>query len=115
MSEKVALVTGGIGGIGTEVCKRLASQGRQVVAGYLPSQEQAALEYGFIDREELRMFLVACLQASVSIEAMSRYLGLDQDTVRKELRLGIEAWNAGRRHAIETIAGPHLRIAASRD
>ena len=74
-----------------------------------------ALEYGFIDREELRMFLVACLQASVSIEAMSRYLGLDQDTVRKELRLGIEAWNTGRRHAIETIAGPHLRIAASRD
>ena len=76
---------------------------------------EAALEYGFIDREELRMFLVACLQASVSIESMSRYLGLDQDTVRKELRLGIEAWNAGRRHAIETIARPHLRIAASRD
>ena len=52
MSEKVALVTGGIGGIGTEVCKRLASQGRQVVAGYLPSQEQAALAWQKQRRQE---------------------------------------------------------------
>ena len=52
MGEKVALVTGGIGGIGTEVCKRLASQGRQVVAGHLPSQEQAALAWQKQRRQE---------------------------------------------------------------
>ena len=52
MGEKVALVTGGIGGIGTEVCKRLASQGRRVAAGYLPSQEQAALAWQRQRRQE---------------------------------------------------------------
>ena len=45
-------------------------------------------------REEMQRFLVACFQASVSIESMSRYLGIDTDTVRSELRHGIEAWNA---------------------
>ncbi len=30
--SRVAVVTGGIGGIGTEICKTLAAQGRQVVA-----------------------------------------------------------------------------------
>ncbi|GMQ90610.1 MAG: beta-ketoacyl-ACP reductase [Gammaproteobacteria bacterium] len=45
MDERVALVTGGIGGIGTQVCKRLYAQGRRVVAGYLPGEEQAAVEW----------------------------------------------------------------------
>ncbi len=43
---------------------------------------------------ELRAFLVACYQASVSIETMSNNLGLDADTIRSELLRGIEAWNA---------------------
>jgi len=41
-SKKIALVTGGIGGIGTEICKELIGQGRFVVAGYLAEQKQAA-------------------------------------------------------------------------
>ncbi len=45
MHSKIALVTGGTGGIGTEVCKRLRAQGRRVVASYLPAQRQAALEW----------------------------------------------------------------------
>ena len=72
-------------------------------------------EYGFIDREELRTFLVACLQASVSVETMSRYLGLDEDTVREELKHGIETWNARKRRSDEARTRPQLRIAASRD
>jgi acetoacetyl-CoA reductase len=52
MGEKVALVTGGTGGIGTEVCKRLASQGRRVVAGYLPAEEQAAFTWQARRRQE---------------------------------------------------------------
>ncbi|MBK1732596.1 acetoacetyl-CoA reductase [Thiococcus pfennigii] len=39
---KVALVTGGIGGIGTEICRRLASQGCVVVANHHPSEQATA-------------------------------------------------------------------------
>lgn len=34
MNAKVALVTGGTGGIGTEICKALYRQGARVIAGY---------------------------------------------------------------------------------
>ncbi len=53
--------------------------------------------------EDLRTFLVACHQASVSVETMSKYLGFHGDTIRSELRLGIEAWNAGRRRSNEAV------------
>lgn len=53
------------------------------------------------NRQDLRIFLLACHQASVSIESMSKYLGLDGDTIRSELLLGIEAWNADRRRSHE--------------
>jgi acetoacetyl-CoA reductase len=40
MTRKVALVTGGVGGIGTAVCKRLAKDGHFVVANYgIPGTE----------------------------------------------------------------------------
>lgn len=45
MQARIALVTGGTGGIGTEICKQLDKQGRQVVAGYLPTEEQAAISW----------------------------------------------------------------------
>ena len=41
MSKKIALVTGGIGGIGTQICRRLATAGWQVVANHLPSEVEA--------------------------------------------------------------------------
>jgi acetoacetyl-CoA reductase len=41
-SVKVALVTGGIGGIGTEICKALHRQGRRVVAGFPPNEISTA-------------------------------------------------------------------------
>jgi acetoacetyl-CoA reductase len=34
MTKRVALVTGGTGGIGTSICKQLADDGYQVIAGY---------------------------------------------------------------------------------
>jgi acetoacetyl-CoA reductase len=45
MQERIALVTGGTGGIGTEICRCLDEQGRQIVAGYLPAEEQAAISW----------------------------------------------------------------------
>src|SRR5690606_11548893 len=54
MSGKLAYVTGGMGGIGTSICQRLAKDGYVVVAGCGPSRnfkqwldEQAALGYKF--------------------------------------------------------------------
>lgn len=54
MSGKLAYVTGGMGGIGTAICQRLAKDGFRVVAGCGPSRnyqqwldEQAAQGYTF--------------------------------------------------------------------
>jgi acetoacetyl-CoA reductase len=54
MSQKVAYVTGGMGGIGTAICQRLSKDGFTVIAGCGPTRdhakwiaEQAALGYTF--------------------------------------------------------------------
>jgi acetoacetyl-CoA reductase len=41
-AKRVALVTGGVGGIGSAICRELALKGQQVVAGYHPAEEQNA-------------------------------------------------------------------------
>lgn len=40
MSNRIAVVTGGIGGLGTAICKRLARSGRTVIAADLPAQPE---------------------------------------------------------------------------
>lgn len=54
MSQKVAYVTGGMGGIGTSICQALHKRGFKVIAGCGPTRdhakwiaEQAALGYSF--------------------------------------------------------------------
>ena len=54
MAQKVAYVTGGMGGIGTSICQRLGKEGFKVIAGCGPSRdhakwldEQKALGYEF--------------------------------------------------------------------
>ena len=37
MTARIALVTGGIGGIGTEICRSLAGSGHKVIACDLPA------------------------------------------------------------------------------
>ena len=59
MSKKIAYVTGGMGGIGTSICQRLAQDGYIVVAGCGPNSprkdrwlsEQKALGFDFIASE----------------------------------------------------------------
>ena len=54
MTQKVAYVTGGMGGIGTAICQRLAKEGFKVIAGCGPTRdfvkwldEQKVLGYSF--------------------------------------------------------------------
>ena len=42
MSKKIALITGGMGGLGTAICKGLADDGCTVVAYCLPGFPQMA-------------------------------------------------------------------------
>ncbi len=39
-TDKIAVVTGGLGGIGTAICRRLAEEGAQVIATYHPSEAE---------------------------------------------------------------------------
>jgi len=45
MSKRVAVVTGGIGGLGTEICKTLARAGRTVVAADLGAREERIAQF----------------------------------------------------------------------
>ena len=45
MAKKVALVTGGMGGIGTGICRMLTEQGYQVAAGYFMAGDEAAAKW----------------------------------------------------------------------
>ncbi len=105
---KVALVTGGIGGIGTEICKQLVQDGRRVVAGHLPTEEAAAKQWQTRQREEgydidLVAGDVACFTSSGTMvrDVRGRYghidilvncAGITRDkTLRK---MDPEQWNA---------------------
>lgn len=44
-NQKIALITGGTGGIGTAICIALADQGRKVIAGYFPPDKEIALAW----------------------------------------------------------------------
>lgn len=45
MNKHVAMVTGGIGGLGTAMCKDLHDQGNTVIAAYYPAEEMKAMEW----------------------------------------------------------------------
>ena len=52
MTKRVAVITGGIGGLGTAICKQLAQDGRQVIAADLGSRQERLAAF----RDETREF-----------------------------------------------------------
>ena len=42
MTKRVAVVTGGMGGLGEAICLKLAGMGQQVVATYSPGNTKSA-------------------------------------------------------------------------
>ncbi len=59
MAARIALVTGGIGGIGSAICSELAAKGFKVVAGYYPAEKQDAEAWQEKQRAEGREFEIA--------------------------------------------------------
>ena len=59
MSKKIALVTGGTGGIGTAVCKELYKQGCTVIATYYPADIQIAERWKLENNKKSFEFSIA--------------------------------------------------------
>jgi acetoacetyl-CoA reductase len=59
MAARIALVTGGIGGIGSAICVELAAKGFKVVAGYYPAEKALAEAWQEKQRGEGREFEIA--------------------------------------------------------
>jgi len=101
MSKKIALVTGGLGGIGTEICKSLSNQGRLVVAGHLPVEQELAeawkasmIEQGFdvgiaagdvSDYESTGKMITAIESTYGRIEILVNCAGITRDAMLKKL------------------------------
>src|SRR6476619_4824654 len=92
MAQKVAYVTGGMGGIGTAICQRLHKEGFKVIAGCGPSRdfnkwldEQKALGYSFYAS-------VGKVAEHGAIDVLVNNAGITRD--RMFLKMTPEDWHA---------------------
>jgi acetoacetyl-CoA reductase len=105
MKGRVALVTGGTGGIGTAICQQLAKEGARVVAGYNrggPQAERAKawqrkqreagfkfdIMYGDVANYESSLAMVNAIESTIgSIEILVNNAGITRDAVLKKMEL----------------------------
>jgi acetoacetyl-CoA reductase len=106
MENRVAYVTGGMGGIGTVICQRLAKSGFTVVAGCGPSRnfqqwidEQAALGYTFhasvgnvADWESTREAFAKVRQEVGPVDVLVNNAGITRDGLFRKMSL--DDWRA---------------------
>ncbi len=108
MAQRVALVTGGVGGIGTEICKQLARAGYKVVATYAPPEagiidewlsarkgENLQIEVAEVDVTDFDSCakMVADVTAKVgAIEVLINNAGITRDASLKKMKK--EQWDA---------------------
>jgi acetoacetyl-CoA reductase len=106
MSQKLAYVTGGMGGIGTAICQRLHKMGYKVIAGCGPSRdfdkwlgEQKALGYTFYasvgnvaDWESTTAAFTKAVEQHGVIDVLVNNAGITRD--RMFLKMTPEDWKA---------------------
>ena len=106
MSQKVAYVTGGMGGIGTAICQRLAKQGYKVIAGCGPTRdaqkwldEQKALGFTFYasvgnvaDWDSTVAAFTKAKEEHGPIDVLVNNAGITRD--RMFLKMTLDDWNA---------------------
>lgn len=104
----VAVVTGGIGGIGTEICKRMATQGNLVVATFVAAEKEKALlwkqqfekdghqvdiyECNVADFESCRAFAELVESKYQQIDILVNAAGITRDAMLK--KMDPENWHA---------------------
>ncbi|KAA6187379.1 acetoacetyl-CoA reductase [Thiohalocapsa marina] len=107
-AARVALVTGGIGGIGTAICQRLCRDGLRVVANHHPSEQDAAVawkkeqqEAGFdVDTiagdvssfEDSQRMVAEIKQAHGPVTVLVNCAGITRDKTFK--KMDEASWNA---------------------
>jgi acetoacetyl-CoA reductase len=106
MSQKVAYVTGGMGGIGTAICQRLAKSGYKVIAGCGPTRdfkkwldEQKALGFEFYasvgnvaDWDSTVEAFTKAKAEHGPIDVLVNNAGITRD--RMFLKMTLDDWNA---------------------
>lgn len=106
MSQKVAYVTGGMGGIGTSICQKLAQDGFKVIAGCGPSRdhakwlaEQEALGFKFYasvgnvaDWESTVLAFEKAIAEHGAVDVLVNNAGITKD--RMFLKMTREDWDA---------------------
>lgn len=73
MRKKVALVTGGSGGIGSEICRHLSNNGYQIIVHYNSNEEKAKNTLASLQGDGHGIFQ-ASVTESRSLEKMAEYI-----------------------------------------
>jgi len=106
MSKRIALVTGGIGGIGSSICRQLAEDGLTVVANYIKAEEDKArvwlaversagrdthIAVGDVSNYDSSVAMIAKIRADIgNVSVLVNNAGITRDGVFKKMPL--ENW-----------------------